>query len=63
MKPFWKVWIETLVGLVIVMALGASVFFFACVLYAYFGATGLISALLLLLLNTGLAITVYVTQR
>ena len=63
MKPFWKVWIETLVGLVIVMALGASVFFFACVLYACFGATGLISALLLLLLNTGLAITIYVLQR
>ena len=63
MKPFWKVWIETLVGLTIGMALGTGVFFFACMLYACFGTTGLISALLLLLLNTGLAITIYVLQR
>ena len=63
MKPFWKVWIETLVYLTIGIALGTGVFFFACMLYACFGTTGLISALLLLLLNTGLAITIYVLQR
>ena len=63
MKPFWKVWIETLVGLVIGIALGTGVFFFACMLYACFGATGLISALFLLALNTVLTIIIYVSQR
>ena len=63
MKPFWKVWIETLVYLTIGIALGSGVFFFVCMLYACFGIPGLVGALLLFLLNTGLAITVYVTQR
>ena len=63
MKPFWKVLIETLVGLTIGIALGTGVFFFACMLYACFGATGLISALFLLALNTVLAIIIYVSQR
>ena len=63
MKPFWKVWIETLVGLTIGIALGTGVFFFACMLYACFGVTGLISASFLLALNTVLAIIIYVSQR
>lgn len=62
-EPFWIIWIKTLVGLIIGIALGSGVFFFACMLYACFGTTGLISALLLLLLNTGLAIVVYISQK
>ena len=63
MKPFWKVWIETLVYLTIGIALGSGIFLFVCMMYTCFEIHGLVSALLLFLLNTGLAFVVYISQE